>query len=70
MPSPRLIIFKAGGVKASVWLVVESYNKAYLYPAAEPEQEGMVDAYCQFADTEVLLNMCLCQFHCFIFLAC
>lgn len=34
---PWMIIFKAGGVKASVWVVVEGYNKAYSYPTAEPK---------------------------------
>lgn len=34
---PWMIIFKAGGVKASVWVVVEGYNKAYCYPTAEPK---------------------------------
>lgn len=36
-----VLIFKARGVKSSVWLVVESYNKAYPRPAAEPERAGM-----------------------------
>ncbi len=60
--SPWLIIFKAGGVKASVWLVVESCYKTYLYPTAEPEQAGMVDAYCQFADTKVIFHCILTVF--------
>lgn len=38
--SPWLIIFKAGGVKASVWLEVESHNKAQPWCWARTKKKG------------------------------